>query len=192
MGSASVTELVLAADTKMKICVLLPLLAVLLTMLPHTEAGVSRGRNGRRQKTSNRRGRLGKIQARRGRQDEDAPEDDVNDLEAASADEGSGEALPNGCDPNTNIGGFLVFKGVKIWCGTKGVTDFGPYGGLPVEGSGEEASEDVPEEVPEEGVEARRARRARKGRKGRRQGRRNGRKGKAARAGRGRTAVRRG
>merc|ERR1712177_159832 len=156
-----------AADTKMKICVLLLLLAVILMMLPDTEAGVSRGRNARRrQKTPARRGgRLGRIQAsRRGRQDEDAPEDDVNDLEAAAADEGSGEALPNGCDPNTNIGGFLVFKGVKIWCGTKGVTDFGPYGGLPVEG-------------PEEGVEARRARRARKGRKGRRQGRRNGRKG---------------
>merc|ERR1711962_1288193 len=192
MGSTLLAELVCAADTKMKICVLLPLLAVILMMLPDTEAGVSRGRNARRrQKTPARRGgRLGRLQAsRRGRQDEDAPEEDVNDLEAAAADEGSGEALPNGCDPNTNIGGFLVFKGVKIWCGTKGVTDFGPYGGLPVEGSGEEASEDVPEEVPEEGAEARRARR---GRKGRRQGRRNGRKGKAARGGRGRTAVRRG
>merc|ERR1711962_904384 len=178
MGSTLLAELVCAADTKMKICVLLPLLAVILMMLPDTEAGVSRGRNARRrQKTPARRGgRLGGLQAsRRGRQDEDAPEEDVNDLEAAAADEGSGEALPNGCDPNTNIGGFLVFKGVKIWRGTKGVTDFGPYGGLPVEGSGEEASEDV----PEEGAEARRARRARKGRKGRRQGRRNGRKGKS-------------
>merc|ERR1719510_2795071 len=127
--------------------------------------------------------------ARRGRQDEDAPEEALNDLDEAAADDGgsgSGEELPNGCDPNTNIGGFLVFKGVKIWCGEQGITDFGPYGGLPVDGSGE-ASDVEGEEVEapeEEEVEVvRRGRKARKGRKGKkaRKGKQAGKKGRKGR-----------
>merc|ERR1712210_259197 len=97
---------------------------------------------------------------------------------------GSGEELPNGCDPNTNIGGFLVFKGVKIWCGEQGITDFGPYGGLPVDGSGE--ASDVGEEVeaPEEEV-VRRGRKARRGRKGNKKASRRGKQaGKKGRKGR--------
>ena len=177
----------------MRVSVLLLCLAVLVAaLLPETSGGVSRRRGGKR-------GRAGKGKtlpnfrrklARRGRQDDEAPEDASNDLEAAAADDGgsgSGEELPNGCDPNTNIGGFLVFKGVKIWCGEQGITDFGPYGGLPVDGSGEASDVEGEEvEAPEEEEEVvRRGRKARKGRKGKKarkgkQARKKGRKGRKA------------
>merc|ERR1711963_596563 len=160
---------------KMKVSVLLLCLAVLLAvLLPETSGGrLSKRRNGRRSNGNKARfqGNLKRKLARRGRQDEDAPEEAVNDLDEAAADDGSGsgEELPNGCDPNTNIGGFLVFKGVKIWCGEQGITDFGPYGGLPVDGSGE-ASDVEGEE--EEAV--RRGRKAnRRGRKGKKAGKAN-------------------
>ena len=127
-------------------------------MLPETSGGVSRRRGGGRGRGRGGKGRslpnLRRKLARRGRQDEDAPEEALNDLDEAAADDGgsgSGEELPNGCDPNTNIGGFLVFKGVKIWCGEQGITDFGPYGGLPVDGSGEASDVEGEEvEAPEE------------------------------------------
>merc|ERR1711935_732130 len=51
--------------------------------------------------------------------------------EQAALDESA--ALPNGCDPKAPIGAFLLFKGVKVWCGSQGVNDFGPYGALPAE-----------------------------------------------------------
>ena len=160
---------------------MLTCLAVLLALLtPEAEAGVAR-RKGRRGGRGKARGqaRLGRRLARRGRQDEDAAEEDLNavdelEVEASGADEGSGEELPNGCDPATNIGGFLVFNGVKVWCGEQGITDFGPYGSYVAEGSGEEAAasdvegEEVPapeEEEVEEVEEVRRGRKAR-GRKG--------------------------
>ena len=173
----------------MRVSVLLLCLAVLVAaLLPETSGGVSRRRGGKRT-----RGRISpnfrRKLARRGRQDDEAPEDASNDLEAAAADDGgsgSGEELPNGCDPNTNIGGFLVFKGVKIWCGEQGITDFGPYGGLPVDGSGEASDVEGEEvEAPEEEEEevVRRGRKARKGRKGKkaRKGKQAGKKGRKGR-----------
>ena len=172
----------------MRVSVLLLCLAVLVAaLLPETSGGVSRRRGGKRG-----RGRISpnfrRKLARRGRQDDEAPEDASNDLEAAAADDGgsgSGEELPNGCDPNTNIGGFLVFKGVKIWCGEQGITDFGPYGGLPVDGSGEASDVEGEEvEAPEEEEEVvRRGRKARKGRKGKkaRKGKQAGKKGRKGR-----------
>ena len=178
----------------MRVSVLLLCLAVLLAaLLPETSGGVSRRRGG-----GGRRGRGGKGRslpnlrrklARRGRQDPDAPEEAVNDLDEAAADDGgsgSGEELPNGCDPNTNIGGFLVFKGVKIWCGEQGITDFGPYGGLPVEGSGEASDVEGEEvEAPEEEEVVRRGRKARRGRKGNKKASRRGKQaGKKGRKGR--------
>ena len=167
----------------MKVSVLLLCLAVLLAvLLPETSGGrLSKRRKGKRSNNNNKgrfQGNLKRKLARRGRQDEDAPEEAVNDLDEAAADDGSGsgEELPNGCDPNTNIGGFLVFKGVKIWCGEQGITDFGPYGGLPVDGSGE-ASEEV--EAPEEEEVVRRGRKAnRRGRKGKKAGPRRGKQNK--------------
>ena len=178
----------------MRVSVLLLCLAVLLAaLLPETSGGVSRRRGGGGRRARGGKGRslpnLRRKLARRGRQDPDAPEEAVNDLDEAAADDGgsgSGEELPNGCDPNTNIGGFLVFKGVKIWCGEQGITDFGPYGGLPVEGSGEASDVEGEEvEAPEEEEVVRRGRKAnrrgRKGKKAARRGKQNkARKGKKA------------
>merc|ERR1711935_9518 len=62
---------------------------------------------------------------RQGRQEE------AEKGEQAALDESA--ALPNGCDPKAPIGAFLLFKGVKVWCGSQGVNDFGPYGALPAE-----------------------------------------------------------
>ena len=177
----------------MRVSVLLLCLAVLLAaLLPETSGGVSRRRGGGGRRARGGKGRslpnLRRKLARRGRQDPDAPEDAINDLDEAAADDGgsgSGEELPNGCDPNTNIGGFLVFKGVKIWCGEQGITDFGPYGGLPVEGSGEASDVEGEEvEAPEEEV-VRRGRKARRGRKGNKKASRRGKQaGKKGRKGR--------
>ena len=182
----------------MRVSVLLLCLAVLLAaLLPESSGGVSRRRGkGKGRGGKGAKGRalpnLRRKLARRGRQDEDAPEEAVNDLDEAAADDGgsgSGEELPNGCDPNTNIGGFLVFKGVKIWCGEQGITDFGPYGGLPVEEGSGEASDVEGEEVeaPEEEEVVRRGRKARRGRKGNKKAARRGKqanKGKKGRKGR--------
>ena len=67
------------------------------------------------------------LRQRQGRQEEI----DEADLDEVAMDEAA--ALPNGCDPESPIGAFLLFRGVKVWCGGQGVTDFGPYGALPVE-----------------------------------------------------------
>ena len=53
-----------------------------------------------------------------------------------------------------------MFKGVKVWCGEQGVTDFGPYGGLPAEGSGEDAAASDVEAEEVDAPEVRRARKA--------------------------------
>merc|ERR1711892_1075522 len=117
--------------------VLLVSLAVLLSLfLPAIEAAAARrrGKVGRRGAVSSssrgrqqaRRGR-GRVQARRGRQDADVAADDGN-----AVDGGEEEELHNGCDWKTNIGGFLNFCKWRKWCADeKGVTDFGPYGGVP-------------------------------------------------------------
>merc|ERR1712127_18178 len=150
----------LALQTEMKLSVVLLGLAVLVALvLPEAEGAVARRRGGRR-------GRLqARTQRRRGRQEEEAA-DDYQDLDDAGAEDGSGEELPNGCDPATNIGGFLVFNGVKVWCGEQGVTDFGPYGGLPAEDGSGAASDDagVEVEAPEEEAVEEAVRRARKAR----------------------------
>merc|ERR1711892_363043 len=101
--------------------VLLVSLAVLLSLfLPAIEAAAARRRG--------KAGRRGRVQARRGRQDADvAGADDGN-----TVDGGEEEELHNGCDWKTNIGGFLNFCKWRKWCADeKGVTDFGPYGGVP-------------------------------------------------------------
>merc|ERR1712037_401065 len=127
--------------------VLLVSLAVLLSLfLPAIEAAAARrrgkagrrgavsssqrGKQGRRGRVQGRRGRVqarrGRVQARRGRQDADVAADDAN------AVDGEEEELHNGCDWKTNIGGFLTFCKWRKWCADeKGITDFGPYGGVP-------------------------------------------------------------
>ena len=130
------------------------------------------------------------MQQRRGRQEDadvDVPADDMNAVDAEYDDaEGSGgEELYNGCDWKTNIGGFLNFCKWRKWCAdNQGITDFGPYGGVPTscppEEEGAEAADEpvaaaddaveVEEETPAE--EARRRARARKSRA--RRGRKSG------------------
>merc|ERR1711978_302615 len=123
-------------------------LAVLMSLfLPAIEAaaarrrGKTRGRGAvslRRGRQQGRRGRA-RAQPRRGRQEADVPADDAN------AVDGEGEELYNGCDWKTNIGGFLTFCKWRKWCADEqGITDFGPYGGVP------EECPEVPEEEGEE------------------------------------------
>ena len=176
----SPSSLTYSYPPQMRVSPMLLCLAVLVCLLlPETTGAATRGRGGRGGR--GRKAVLGRNRQsrRRGRQEEEAAEDDTNDLgelDAAGADEGSGEELPNGCDPTTNIGGFLVFNGVKVWCGEQGVTDFGPYGGLPAEGSGEDAAaSDVEGELVDAPEEVRRARKAR-ARKGKQQGKKAGRR----------------
>merc|ERR1719189_3154956 len=126
------------------------------------------------------------MRARRGRQDDPEAEADMNAVDAEMDDaEGSGgEELYNGCDWKTNIGGFLNFCKWRKWCAdNQGITDFGPYGGVPTacppgeEGADEPlaAADDaveVEEELETPAEEARRRARARKSRA--RRGRKSG------------------
>merc|ERR1712128_5794 len=95
--------------------VLLVSLAVLLSIfLPAIEAAAARrrGKAGRQGAVSSsnrgrhqgRRGR-GRVQARRGRQDADA----ANAVDAESE-------LPNGCDSLTEVGNFLSYPKLLMWC----------------------------------------------------------------------------
>ena len=139
---------------------LLSLVFALLLALAVVDAATRRRRPGRNPARRGRNpvGRRGRVQfRRRGRQDEDVEEVDLNAVEeldeAAADEEGSGEEeIYNGCDPATNIGGFLIAKNWKAKCVEKGYTDFGPYGGVPAEeeGSGEEEAADEPEEAAAE------------------------------------------
>merc|ERR1712037_388720 len=125
--------------------VLLVSLAVLLSLfLPAIEAAAARrrGKAGRRGAVSSshrgRQGRRGRVQARRGRQDADAVADDANAVDAEAEEE-----IYNGCDPATNIGGFLIQRLWRKKCAELEYTNFGGYGGIPAE---EEEGEEEAEE----------------------------------------------
>merc|ERR1711892_686577 len=102
--------------------VLLVSLTVLLSIfLPAIEAAAARrrGRAGIRGavSSSNRgrqQGRRGRVQARRGRQDADAAGADANAVDANAVDAES--ELPNGCDSLTEIGNFLSYPKLLMWC----------------------------------------------------------------------------
>merc|ERR1711892_239991 len=97
--------------------VLLVSLAVLLSLfLPAIEAAAAR-----------RKGR-GRVQARRGRQDADMAVADENAVDGEAEEE-----IYNGCDPATNIGGFLIQRLWRKKCAELEYTNFGGYGGVPVE-----------------------------------------------------------
>merc|ERR1712106_1000022 len=125
--------------TKMRCSlVLLVSLAVLLSIfLPAIEAAAARrrGEAGRRGAVSSsnrgrqqgRRGR-GRVQARRGRQDADVAVADANAVDGEAEEE-----IYNGCDPATNIGGFLIQRLWRKKCAELEYTNFGGYGGVPVE-----------------------------------------------------------
>merc|ERR1711988_32011 len=161
-------------NMKVSFCLLIALAVLLSVLLPEVDAKPrqrSRGR-GRGKFRGARR-----MQPRRGRQDADVPADDMNAVdydEAADDAEGSGgEELYNGCDWKTNIGGFLNFCKWRKWCAdNQGITDFGPYGGVPTACPPEEEGADEAMEVEEATPEARRRARARRSRarKGRKSG----------------------
>ena len=97
--------------------VLLVSLAVLLSLfLPAIEAAAARrrGKAGRRGgvafrgRQQGRRGRA-RVQARRGRQDADVAADDANAVDGESE-------LPNGCDSLTEIGNFMTYPKLLMWC----------------------------------------------------------------------------
>merc|ERR1711892_1271863 len=127
--------------------VLLVCLAVLLSLfLPAIEAAAARrrGKAGRRVAANRGRqqGRRGRVASgrsrqlgRRGRQDGDVAAADPNAVDAEAEEE-----IYNGCDHATNIGGFLIQKLWRKKCVELEYTNFGGYGGIPVEE--EEAEEE--------------------------------------------------
>merc|ERR1711970_1580201 len=119
--------------------VILLALAVLMALfIPAIEAASRRrGRGGRKRGSSVGRGR-GRQQGRRGRLTSGRGRRTNYDPDAAAADanavDGGEEGLYNGCDWKTNIGDFLTFCKWRKWCADEqGITDFGPYGGVPEE-----------------------------------------------------------
>merc|ERR1711915_38096 len=146
MGTSKVTKKVEGRKMKSSLIILVSLAVLMSLFLPAIEAAVARrrgksGRRGgsalaRRGRQQVRRGR-GRVQARRGRQDADFAADDANAVDGE-------EELYNGCDWKTNIGGFLTFCKWRKWCADEqGITDFGPYGGVP------ESCPNIPEEEGE-------------------------------------------
>merc|ERR1711872_633073 len=88
--------------------VLLVSLAVLLSLfLPAIEAAAARrrGKAGRRGAVTFR----GRQQGRRGRQDGDVAAADANAVDGESE-------LPNGCDSLTEIGNFMTYPKLLMWC----------------------------------------------------------------------------
>merc|ERR1712215_205971 len=110
--------------------VLLVCLTLLLSLfLPTIQAAAARrrgkaARRGRVTSSNRQQGRRGREQglARQGRQDEDI-----------AADDEAEEEIYNGCDPATNIGGFLIQKLWRTKCVELEYTNFGGYGGIPLE-----------------------------------------------------------
>merc|ERR1712212_510815 len=116
--------------------VLLVSLALLLSLfLPAIEAAAARRkgkatRRGRVASSNRQQGRRGKARglARQGRQDEDVAEAEEE------------EEIYNGCDPATNIGGFLIQRLWRKKCVELEYTNFGGYGGIPAEEEEEEGA----------------------------------------------------
>ena len=168
---------------RVSLTLLVAMAVILAILLPEMEAAsTKRGKGARRFRgrvqARPRAGRFVGRRLRRGRQEEvdTEAEADLNAVDGEVAGDEAMEELHNGCDWKTNIGGFLTFCKWRKWCAdNQGITDFGPYGGVPAscppeeEGSGDEAAGDEPVDMDAEAVEeveaeARRAR-ARRGRK---------------------------
>ena len=172
---------------RVSLSLLVAMAVILAILLPEMEAASTRRGKGARRSRGRaqarpRAGRFVGRRLRRGRQEEVDPEAeaDLNAVDGEVAGDEAMEELHNGCDWKTNIGGFLNFCKWRKWCAdNQGITDFGPYGGVPAscppeEGSGDDAAGDDPEaaaadeaavEEEEAAPEARRRARARRGRK---------------------------
>ena len=95
--------------------ILLSLMVLLSVFSPVIEAAAARRRGKAtrrgavaRRVQQGRRGR-GRIVARRGRQDGDVAAADANAADAESE-------LPNGCDALTEIGNFMTYPKLLMWC----------------------------------------------------------------------------
>merc|ERR1711915_248977 len=116
------------------LALILSVLVLLSVFLPALEAASARrrGKAARRggiarRVQQGRRGR-GRMLARKGRQDADATGDYANAVDGEAEEE-----IYNGCDPATNIGGFLIQKLWRKKCVELEYTNFGGYGGIPTE-----------------------------------------------------------
>ena len=61
-------------------------------------------------------------------------------LDEMMAKDANGDGVPDWCNPVTEMGAWLNFRKMRLWCAENGWTDFGPYGGVPSEedeGAGE-------------------------------------------------------
>ena len=92
----------------------------------------------------------GPANLRRGRQEEGAV---APPPPAAAAADAAGEAeseVPAWCDPSKEMGAWLNFVKMRKWCADNGYTNFGPYGGVPVEADTPAEASDAPAPPPAE------------------------------------------
>ena len=54
-------------------------------------------------------------------------------LDEIMAKDANGDGVPDWCNPVTEMGAWLNFRKMRLWCAENGWTDFGPYGGVPSE-----------------------------------------------------------
>merc|ERR1719330_1347627 len=182
---------------RVSLTLLVTMAVILAILLPEMEAAATRrGKAARRARGRSqvraRAGRFAGKRLRRGRQEEveevdPEAEADLNAVDGEVAGDEAMEELYNGCDWKTNIGGFLNFCKWRKWCAdNQGITDFGPYGGVPIAcPPEEEGADEAAGEEEEAAPEARRRARARRGRKAAaKSARRTSRSKKAGRKGR--------
>merc|ERR1711884_769584 len=125
------------------------LVALIVILLPDdSEASPLRRQRARRvqalRRARNFRGQRRGQFARPGRtgMGADAPPPPPEGADDAAA----GEEDPDWCNPTTEMGAWLNYKQIRVICGERGATDFGPYGGIPAEeGEGEEGAEEAEE-----------------------------------------------
>ena len=132
------------------------LVALIVILLPDdSEASPLRRQRARRvqalRRARNFRGQHRGPFARRGRTGMGAdapppPPEGADDAAAGGEDGEGGEEVPDWCNPTTEMGAWLNYKQIRVICGERGATDFGPYGGIPAEeGEGEEGAEEAEE-----------------------------------------------
>ena len=83
---------------------------------------------------------------RRGRTGDNLEAPPAPGSEGEGGEGGEGGDLPAWCDPTVEMGAWMNFDKIRQWCADNGFTEFGPYGGVPAEGEGEEGEEAPAEE----------------------------------------------
>jgi len=127
---------------------------------------VSRGNN--RRKSFAFRPRQGRtfFRSRRGRtspvqEDLLPPANELNDLESEPIDPATQEEeiveeleVPHWCNPKHNMGPWMNFSKMRVWCRDNGFTKLSPYGGVPAEEEEEEEEEGRGGDVEETAIDA--------------------------------------